>query len=286
MMMLEIEGLSHSYARHRALRGVSIRVDASEVVAILGANGAGKTTLLNAIADLLRPSAGSIRFRGPEISGLSADRVVAEGIATVTKTRHLFGPMSVAENLSLGAFPPRAREAAPPTMDYVFDIFPRLAERRRQAVRTMSGGEQQMVAVGRALMAQPSLLLLDEPSLGLSPLFNALEPIAREPRMSILLVERGARSKWRAAPIFSPSAVSLAKETPHPWLTTRLWPRSTLVFKVERSRQSQSVSPETKTASPCSAKWGADDLCSPEDLAPTVVWITPTTKFWLAPRIF
>jgi ABC-type branched-subunit amino acid transport system ATPase component len=204
MTMLEIEGLSHSYGRHRALRGVSIRIDASEVVAILGANGAGKTTLLNAIAGLLRPSAGSIRFRGAELSGLSADRVVAEGIATVTETRHLFGPMSVAENLSLGAFPPRAREAAPSTMDYVFDIFPRLAERRRQAVRTMSGGEQQMVAVGRALMAQPSLLLLDEPSLGLSPLiaselFNALERIARERRMSILLVEQNARRALKMA---------------------------------------------------------------------------------------
>jgi branched-chain amino acid transport system ATP-binding protein len=204
MTMLEIKGLDHSYARHRALRDVSIHVQSSEVVAILGANGAGKTTLLNAIAGLLRPSAGSIRFRGTEIGGLSADRVVAEGIATVTERRHLFGPMSVAENLSLGAFPRRAREAAPSNMDYVFDIFPRLAERRRQAVRTMSGGEQQMVAVGRALMAQPSLLLLDEPSLGLSPLiaselFNALERIARERRMSILLVEQNARRALRMA---------------------------------------------------------------------------------------
>jgi ABC-type branched-subunit amino acid transport system ATPase component len=204
MIMLEIECLNHSYARHRALRDVSIRVRASEVVAILGANGAGKTTLLNAIAGLLRPTAGSIRFRGTEISGLSADRVVAEGIATVTETRHLFGPMSVAENLSLGAFPPRAREAAPSAMDYVFDLFPRLAERRRQAVRTMSGGEQQMVAVGRALMAQPSLLLLDEPSLGLAPtmaseLFIALERIARERAMSILLVEQNARRALKMA---------------------------------------------------------------------------------------
>jgi ABC-type branched-subunit amino acid transport system ATPase component len=204
MMMLEIEGLNHSYARHRALRDVSIRVNSSEVVAILGANGAGKTTLLNAIAGLLRPGAGSIRFRGIEISGLSADRVVAEGIATVTETRHLFGPMSVAENLQLGAFAPRARDAARSTTDYVFDLFPRLAERRRQAVRTMSGGEQQMVAVGRALMAQPSLLLLDEPSLGLAPLiaselFIALERMARERRMSILLVEQNARRALKMA---------------------------------------------------------------------------------------
>lgn len=202
--MLEIADLNHSYARHRALRDVSIRVHAGEVVAILGTNGAGKTTLLNAIAGLLRPTAGSIRFQGAEITGLAADRIVAEGIATVTERRHLFGPMSVAENLSLGAFTPRAREAASSTMDYVFDIFPRLAERRRQAVRTMSGGEQQMVAVGRALMAQPSLLLLDEPSLGLAPLiaselFNALERIGRERSMSILLVEQNARRALKMA---------------------------------------------------------------------------------------
>jgi len=202
--MLEIEGLDHSYARHRALRDVSIRVDSGEVVAILGANGAGKTTLLSAVAGLLRPSAGSIRFRGTEIVGLSADRVVGEGIAAVTERRHLFGPMSVAENLSLGAFPPRARGAAASTMEYVFDIFPRLAERRRQVVRTMSGGEQQMVAVGRALMAQPSLLLLDEPSLGLAPLiaselFTALERIARDREMSILLVEQNARRALKMA---------------------------------------------------------------------------------------
>jgi branched-chain amino acid transport system ATP-binding protein len=204
MAMLEIEGLDHSYARHRALRDVSIRVPSGEDVAILGTNGAGKTTLLHAIAGLLRPSAGSIRFQGSEIIGLSADRVVAEGIATVTETRHLFGPMSVAENLSLGAFTPRARAAALSTMDYVFDIFPRLAERRRQTVRTMSGGEQQMVAVGRALMAQPSLLLLDEPSLGLAPLiaselFIALERIALERRTSILLIEQNARRALKMA---------------------------------------------------------------------------------------
>jgi ABC-type branched-subunit amino acid transport system ATPase component len=204
MMMLEIDGLDHSYARHRALRDVSISVHSGEVVAILGANGAGKTTLLNAIAGLLRPSAGSIHFRGTEIVGLSADRIVAEGIATVTETRHLFGPMSVVENLSLGAFPPRARDASHSTMGYVFDIFPRLAERRRQAVRTMSGGEQQMVAVGRALMAQPLLLLLDEPSLGLAPmiaseLFAALDRVARERKMSILLVEQNARRALKMA---------------------------------------------------------------------------------------
>jgi ABC-type branched-subunit amino acid transport system ATPase component len=202
--MLEIDGLDHSYGRHRALHDVSIRVRNGEVVAILGANGAGKTTLLNAIAGLLRPSGGSIRFRGNELIGLSAHRVVEQGIATVTETRRLFGPMSVIENLSLGAFTHAARETAPAQMAQVFELFPRLAERRRQAVRTMSGGEQQMVAVGRALMARPSLLLLDEPSLGLAPLiatelFAALERIARTGDTSILMVEQNARRALKMA---------------------------------------------------------------------------------------
>jgi len=202
--MLEIDGLDHSYGRHRALRDVSIRVRGNEVVAILGANGAGKTTLLNAIAGLLRPAAGSIRYRGREIAGLRGHQLVELGIATVTETRHLFGPLSVTENLSLGAFTRGAREAAAAQMARVFELFPRLAERRRQAVRTMSGGEQQMVAVGRALMARPSLLLLDEPSLGLAPviaseLFSALARIARGRDMSILIVEQNARRALQMA---------------------------------------------------------------------------------------
>ncbi len=202
--MLEIDGLDHCYGRHRALHDVSIRVRNGEVVAILGANGAGKTTLLNAIAGLLRPSGGSIRFRGNELIGLSAHRIVEQGIATVTETRRLFGPMSVIENLSLGAFTHAARETAPAQLAQVFELFPRLAQRRRQAVRTMSGGEQQMVAVGRALMARPSLLLLDEPSLGLAPLiatelFAALERIARAGDTSILMVEQNARRALKMA---------------------------------------------------------------------------------------
>jgi ABC-type branched-subunit amino acid transport system ATPase component len=202
--MLEIDALEHTYGRHSALRNVSIRVKSGEVVAILGANGAGKTTLLNAIAGLLRPSAGSIHFQGEELTGVPAHRIVERGIATVTETRHLFGPMSVMENLSLGAFTRHAREAAPTSIARVFELFPRLAERRRQAVRTMSGGEQQMVAVGRALMAKPSLLLLDEPSLGLAPLlaaelFTALERIARRGETSILMVEQNARRALKMA---------------------------------------------------------------------------------------
>ena len=202
--MLEIDGLSHSYGRHRALNDVSIRVRASEAVAILGANGAGKTTLLNAIAGLVRPSAGSIRFRGVELVGLRAHRIVDEGIATVPESRHLFGSMSVTENLSLGAYSRRARDLGRVGMAHVFELFPRLAERRGQAVRLLSGGEQQMVAVGRALMARPSLLLLDEPSLGLAPLiaselFAALTKIVDEGGMSILMVEQNARRALKMA---------------------------------------------------------------------------------------
>jgi ABC-type branched-subunit amino acid transport system ATPase component len=194
--MLEVFGLSHAYGRHKALDEVSIRLRAGEAVAILGANGAGKTTLINAIAGLLRPASGSIRFEGHELVGLSPHRIVEMGIATVPENRRLFGPMSVMENLNLGAYVDRARGGAAATLERIFELFPRLAERRRQAVRTMSGGERQMVAIGRALMTQPKLLLLDEPSLGLSPrlsgeLFAVLTRISRD--VSVLMVEQNAR---------------------------------------------------------------------------------------------
>ena len=196
--MLEVYGLSHAYGRHKALDDVSIRLRAGEAVAILGANGAGKTTLLNSVAGLVRPASGSIRFDGRELVGLSPDRIVELGIATVPENRRLFEPMSVIENLELGAFTGRARAGAATTLARIFDLFPRLAERRRQAVRTMSGGERQMVAIGRALMTQPKLLLLDEPSLGLSPLLSAelfavLARIAHDGELSILMVEQNAR---------------------------------------------------------------------------------------------
>jgi ABC-type branched-subunit amino acid transport system ATPase component len=194
--MLDVNGVSHAYGRHKALDEVSIRLRAGEAVAILGANGAGKTTLLNAIAGLIRPLGGSIRFDGKELVGLSPHRIVEMGIATVPENRRLFEPMSVMENLNLGAYTNRARAGAAETLDRIFELFPRLAERRRQAVRTMSGGERQMVAIGRALMTQPRLLLLDEPSLGLSPrlsgeLFAVLGRIANE--VSVLMVEQNAR---------------------------------------------------------------------------------------------
>jgi ABC-type branched-subunit amino acid transport system ATPase component len=196
--MLDVIGLSHAYGRHQALDEVSIRLRAGEAVAILGANGAGKTTLLNAVAGLLRPASGSIRFEGRELAGLSPDRIVEMGIAAVPESRRLFEPMSVIENLDLGAYTRRARKGAAAARERVFDLFPRLAERRSQAVRTMSGGERQMVAIGRALMSQPRLLLLDEPSLGLSPrlsaeLFAVLARIAGEGELGVLMVEQNAR---------------------------------------------------------------------------------------------
>jgi branched-chain amino acid transport system ATP-binding protein len=196
--MLDVHGLSHAYGRHKALDEVNIRLRCGEVVAILGANGAGKTTLLNSIAGLVRPAGGSIRFEGSELAGLSAHRIVELGIATVPENRRLFDPMTVMENLELGAYGKRAHDAAAGTLERIFDLFPQLAERRRQAVRTMSGGERQMVAIGRALMTQPRLLLLDEPSLGLSPrlsaeLFAVLARIAVEGKVSILMVEQNTR---------------------------------------------------------------------------------------------
>jgi branched-chain amino acid transport system ATP-binding protein len=202
--MLEISGLTHAYGRHAALDDVSIRLEAGEAVAILGANGAGKTTLINAIAGLIRPASGSIRFEGRELVGLSVDRIVEIGIATVAENRRLFEPMSVIENLELGAYADRARAGAAATLERVFDLFPRLAERRQQAVRTMSGGERQMVALGRALMAQPRLLLLDEPSLGLAPvlvaeLFRIVRELNEKEGLTVLVVEQNAQLALQAA---------------------------------------------------------------------------------------
>jgi ABC-type branched-subunit amino acid transport system ATPase component len=195
--MLEVRSLSHAYGGHEALREVTIQVRAGEAVAILGANGAGKTTLLNAIAGLLRIKSGSILFEERELAGMAPNCIVELGVAIVSENRHLFGPMSVIDNLMLGAYPRRAQGGAGETLHLVFDLFPRLAERRRQTVRSMSGGEQQMVAIGRALMSRPKLLLLDEPSLGLSPvlvseLFAVLSCIARNGPASILIAEQNA----------------------------------------------------------------------------------------------
>ena len=202
--MLEISNLSVRYGRHQALEGVSAKIVKGEICVILGANGAGKSTLLKAIAGTVRAEPGSrIVMNGVSIAGMKTHRIVEQGIALVPEGRGIFGELTVAENLQLGAFPGRARSRERATLDSVYALFPRLAERKSQTVRTMSGGEQQMVAIGRALMSQPEILMLDEPSLGLSPvltkeLFRSLARIA-ETGVGILLVEQNARQSLKIA---------------------------------------------------------------------------------------
>jgi len=196
--MLEIKGLSAWYGMHKALDGVSLHVDKGEVVSVLGANGAGKSTLLRSIAGLM-PVAGAaaIVLNGQPLSALKDFERVEAGIALVPEGRGIFGELTVRENLFMGAYPKRARPNERRNLEQVLELFPKLRERMPQAVRTMSGGEQQMVAIGRALMSAPDVLLLDEPSLGLSPLmvselFRALEQV-RKANVTVLLVEQNAR---------------------------------------------------------------------------------------------
>lgn len=200
--MLDAQHLSVSYGQHRALDSVSVHTDRGEIVVILGANGAGKTTLLKAIAGLV-PCSGQVTMDGQAISGLEAHDIVESGLALVPEGRGIFGDLSVLENLTLGAYAARARQDERVNLNRVFGLFPKLNERRHQTARTMSGGEQQMVAIGRALMSAPSVLMLDEPSLGLSPLlssdlFKALRTI-RESGVGVLLVEQNARQSLAIA---------------------------------------------------------------------------------------
>jgi len=201
--MLEVRDLSVSYGRHRAVESVSASVGANEIVVMLGANGAGKSTLLRAIGGLTPPHGGAITMNGADITRRAAHEIVAAGIALIPEDRGIFADLTVHENLRLAAYLPRARAQEARNLDRVFALFPQLAERRRQTVRTMSGGERQMVAIGRALMSAPSILMLDEPSLGLSPLlcgelFRSLVQI-RETGVGILLVEQNARQSLAIA---------------------------------------------------------------------------------------
>jgi len=193
--MLRVEGLRSAYGRIEALKGVDLEVHAGEIVALIGANGAGKTTLLRVISGVQLISAGTIVFAGERIEGLAPHARVARGIAQVPEGRQVFGPLSVEDNLRLGAFR-RGREAAEAGLAEVYALFPVLAEKRRQAAAGLSGGQQQMLAVGRALMSRPRLLLLDEPSMGLAPMLvdQILEAVVslRDRGLTVLLVEQNA----------------------------------------------------------------------------------------------
>ena len=196
--MLEVRGVEAAYGGLLALADVTLTVEPGEVVALVGSNGAGKTTLLRVVAGLLRPRAGLIRWDDQPLYGLLAHQIVERGIALVPEGRRLFTRMTVEENLELGAFTPRAGAERRSTLDTVYRIFPRLLERRRQLAGSLSGGEQQMVAIGRALMTRPRLLMLDEPSLGLAPrlleaIFEVLGEISRG-GVSILLVEQNVQA--------------------------------------------------------------------------------------------
>ena len=196
--MLEIRGLEAAYGDVPALSGVTLRVGAGEIVALLGPNGAGKSTLLGCVAGLVRPHAGAISWEGENLLAVAPHLIVERGLAVVPEGRRLFGSMTVEDNLELGAFSPRARAARRESLERVFALFPDLRTRRRQIVRALSGGQQQMVAVGRALMASPRLLMLDEPSLGMAPLLvrrilDALVEINRA-GVAVFLVEQNVRA--------------------------------------------------------------------------------------------
>src|SRR5438874_617943 len=193
---LELHGIHTFYGHIHALKGIDLSVHEGEIVTLLGANGAGKTTTLNTISGLLRPQHGEIRLEGRRIDALPPHRIVELGISQAPEGRRVFGRMTVAENLSLGAFSRSDRPAIAADLERVLTLFPRLKERLTQRAGTLSGGEQQMLAIGRALMAHPKVLLLDEPSLGLAPLlveaiFSTLQDINRQ-GTTVLLVEQNA----------------------------------------------------------------------------------------------
>ena len=195
--MLTVSNLSCSYGAINALEGISFTIEAGSIVTLIGGNGAGKTTTLRALSGLLRPRAGTIEFLGEDIARLEPHQIVARRLCQVPEGRMIFGNLTVDENLAMGAYLQRDKVRIAASRDYVFSIFPRLKERHTQAAGTLSGGEQQMLAIGRALMGDPKLLLLDEPSLGIAPklistIFEKIVEINRNHGVTILLVEQNA----------------------------------------------------------------------------------------------
>lgn len=193
--VLEVEQLNSAYGELQILRNASLRLFHKEVVALFGPNGHGKSTLLKAIAGIHPPTSGAIRYRGREIARQPSERIVEMGVAYIPEARNLFGDMSVLENLRMGAYNPKARKQVKENLRYVFSLFPRLEERQDQIASTLSGGESRMLAVGRGLMSGASLLLVDEPSIGLSPImkkavFDAVAKIKKDTDISVLIVEQ------------------------------------------------------------------------------------------------
>ncbi|HEL1586147.1 TPA: ABC transporter ATP-binding protein [Streptococcus suis] len=196
MSMLKVENLSVHYGVIEAVKNVSFEVNEGEVVTLIGANGAGKTSILRTISGLVRPSSGTISFLGNEIQKVPARKIVADGLSQVPEGRHVFAGLTVMENLEMGAFLRNNREENQANLKKIFSRFPRLEERKNQDAATLSGGEQQMLAMGRALMSQPKLLLLDEPSMGLAPIFiqeifDIIQDIQKQ-GTTVLLIEQNA----------------------------------------------------------------------------------------------
>lgn len=197
--MLKVDNITVAYGKAKALHGVSLTVEEGEMVTLLGSNGAGKSTLLKTISGLLKPGEGTITFNGQRISGQPSHKIVALGVVQAPEGREVFPTLSVHDNLRMGAFTRKDDDGVARDFEFVFDLFPRLAERRDQAAGTLSGGEAQMLAIARSLLSAPKLLMLDEPSLGLAPvvrdsIFNVVQQIYEERRVTILLVEQNA--KW------------------------------------------------------------------------------------------
>lgn len=204
MSALEIKDLQVKYGVIPALKGISLKVEPGEAVALIGANGAGKTTTLHAISGIVKKAGGSVIFDGKDITNSPAHEIVSMGISQVPEGRGIFSNLTVYENIKLGAYLRKDEKGISEDIQKVYDLFPRLEERKTQLAGTLSGGEQQMLAIGRALMAKPKLLLLDEPSMGLAPIvvetiFRTIKKINRESSMTILLVEQNAQMALYAA---------------------------------------------------------------------------------------